>query len=131
MLRINQTLTGGVGSRANSIFFDKLEMSTNHVHLIGKIASPPRFYTHSSGREICQFSVSTKESHLDENGETKTKQYKHRICVWGRWVRVMEEFGHEGIQIALEGKLVNRYYYRDGVKQYISEVEANDLVIMS
>lgn len=131
MLRNSQTLNGGVGSGANSIFFDKRELSTNHVHLIGKICSITRFHTHSSGRRVCQFTVSTNENYLDENGETKSKQYKHRVCAWGRWVRVLEEFGDAGIQIALEGKLVSRFYIRDGVKQYISEVEANDLVIMS
>ncbi len=131
MQRNKQTVQDGVGSVANSIFFDQLEMSTNHVHLIGKISSAARFYTHSSGRSVCQFTLATNENYLDENGETKSKQYKHRVCAWGRWVRVLEEFGEAGIQIALEGKLVSRFYFRDGVKQYISEVEANDLVIMS
>ena len=55
----------------------------------------------------------------------------HRIAAWGRWVRVLEEFGKVNLQIALEGKLITRFYYRDGVKQFISEVEVNDLVIMS
>lgn len=131
MQRSNQTLKGGVGGGSNSIFFDKREMSTNHVNLIGKITSAPRYYEHSSGRRVSQFTMSTKETYLDENGETKSKQYWHRICAWGRWVRVLEEFGDVGLQIALEGKLVTRFYFRDGEKQFISEVEVNDLVIMS
>lgn len=131
MLRSNQTLNDGVGTGANSIFFDKREMSTNHVNLIGKISSAVRYYEHPSGRRVAQFTLSTKETYLDEDGNTKVKNHWHRIAAWGRWVKVLEEFGHVHLQIALEGKLVTRFYIRNGERQYISEVEVNDLVIMS
>ncbi len=131
MQRSNQVLNGGVGTGANSIFFDKREMSTNHVNLIGRITSEPRYYVHPSGRRVAQFTLSTKESYLDEDGNTKVKNYWHRIAAWGRWVKVLEEFGEVNLQIALEGKLITRFYFRDGAKQFVSEVEVNDLVIMS
>lgn len=124
-------MKGGVGTGANSIFFDKREMSTNHVNLIGKISSAPRFYEHPSGRRVTQFTLVTQESYLDADGSTNVKKYYHRIAAWGRWVKVIEEYGHSGLQIALEGKLVTRYFFRDKVRQFISEVEVNDLIIMS
>ena len=131
MQRSNQTLSGGVGTGANSILFDKREMSTNHVNLIGRISSEPRYYEHPSGRRVAQFTMSTQETYLDEDGNTNVKKHWHRIAAWGRWVKVLEEFGKVNLQIALEGKLTTRFYFRDGVKQFISEVEVNDLVIMS
>jgi single-strand DNA-binding protein len=131
MQRSNPTLNGGVGTGASSIFFDKREMSTNHVNLIGKITSAPRYYEHPSGRKVAQFTMATQESYLDEEGNTKLKRHWHRIAAWGRWVKVLEEFGKVNLQVALEGKLITRFYYRDGAKQFISEVEVNDLVIMS
>jgi len=131
MQRSNSTPNGGGGTGANSIFFDKREMSTNHVNLIGKITSEPRYYEHPSGRKVAQFTMATQEHYLDENGNTKVKRHWHRIAAWGRWVKVLEEFGKVKLQVALEGKLVTRFYYRDGVKQFISEVEVNDMVIMS
>ena len=131
MQRSNLTLNGGVGTGANSIFFDKREMSANHVNLIGRITSAPRFYEHPSGRKVAQFTMSTQESYLDEHGKTQFKRYWHRIAAWGRWVKVLEEFGKVNLQVALEGKLITRFYYRDGDKQFISEVEVNDLIIMS
>lgn len=131
MQRSNQTLNGGVGTGVNSIFFDKREMSTNHVNLIGRITSEPRYYVHPSGRRVAQFTLTTRETYLDENGNTKVKKYRHRIAAWGRWVKILEEFGEVNLQIALEGKLITRFYFRNGEKQFISEVEVNDLVIMS
>ena len=131
MQRSNLTMNDGVGTGANSIFFDKREMSTNHVNLIGRIASKPRYYEHPSGRRVAQFNLVTRESYLDENGTTKMKCHWHRIAAWGRWVKVLEEFGEVNLHLAIEGKLITRFYYRDGLKQYVSEVEVNDLVIMS
>ena len=131
MQRSTLPLNGGVGTGANSIFFDKREMSANHVNLIGRITSAPRYYKHQSGRQVAQFTMATQESYLDENGKTQFKCHWHRIAAWGRWVKVLEEFGRINLQVALEGKLITRFYYRDAEKQFISEVEVNDLIIMS
>ncbi len=131
MRRTSSTLNNGIGEQAGSIFFATREMSMNHVNLIGKIDCPPRFYEHSNGRRTAHFTLATKETYLDENGETKSKKQCHRIAAWGNWVHVIEEFGAENLQIALEGKLVSRFFFRDGIKQYISEVEVNDLIIMT
>lgn len=131
MRRSNLTSNDGIGTVANSIFFDPKNMSTNHVNLIGRITSAPRFYEHPSGRRVVQFTISTKEAYLDEDGVTKMKTHWHRIAAWGRWVKVLEEYGTVDTQVAIEGKLITRFYIRDGIKQFVSEVEVNDLVIMS
>jgi single-strand DNA-binding protein len=102
----------------------------NHVNLIGKLTSSPRYYELPSGRKVAQFTMSTKETYLDENGETKTKNHWHRISAWGRWTRVMEELANVGMELAVEGKLTTRFYQKSGEKRFISEVEVNDLIIL-
>ncbi|NVK66320.1 MAG: single-stranded DNA-binding protein [Flavobacteriales bacterium] len=131
MQRSNPTLNGGASTTAGSIFFDKREVSMNHVNLIGRISTKPRFYEHPSGRRVAQFTLVTQETYIDENEKSRVKKYWHRVAAWGRWVKVLEEFGDVNLQVALEGKLITRFYFRDGVKQFISEVEVNDLVVMS
>lgn len=131
----NQNLTiengAGFGFRdRNSIFFDTKHIKMNHVNLIGKMTSVPRYYEHPSGRKVAQFTMSTSETYLDEEGNTKKKDHWHRISAWGRWVRVMEELAQVGMEIAVEGKLTTRFYHRDGEKRFISEVEVNDMVIL-
>lgn len=127
----NPTPNGGVSTTANSIFFDKREVSMNHVNLIGRISSKPRFYEHPSGRKVAQFTLVTQETYIDEDEKTQIKRHWHRVAAWGRWVQVIEQFGDHNLQVAIEGKLTTRFYYRDGVKQFISEVEVNDLIVMS
>ena len=102
----------------------------NHVNLIGKVCSAPRIVELPNGRKIAQFTLSTKEMYLDELGETKSRSNWHRLTAWGKWVRVLEELGKEGMDLAVEGKLVTRFYQSKGEKKFISEVEINDLVIL-
>ncbi|MCH2223565.1 MAG: single-stranded DNA-binding protein [Crocinitomicaceae bacterium] len=102
----------------------------NHVNLIGKVSTEPRFYETSTGRKVVQFMLATKETYLDEDGKTRVKSYKHRIAAWGRWVLVLEELASVGIELAIEGKLTTRFYQKNGENRFVSEVEVNDLVIL-
>jgi single-stranded DNA-binding protein len=46
-------------------------------------------------------------------------------------VQVLEELGQKGISLAIEGKLVSRFYQtQTGGKKLITEVEVNDLVVL-
>lgn len=113
-----------------SIFFTTKHYKMNHVNLIGKITSQPRFYTTPAGRKVAQFTMSTKDTFLDKDGNTKSKNHWHRICAWGRWTQVLEELGDIGMEMAVEGKLTTRFYQKGGERHFISEVEVNDLVIL-
>jgi single-strand DNA-binding protein len=103
----------------------------NHVNLIGKISSEPKVLILENGRKLAQFSMSTQETFLDEFGNVIKKNQWHRISAWGNWVNVLEELGQKGIKLAVEGKLVSRFYKNQaGSKQFVTEVEVNDLVIL-
>lgn len=103
----------------------------NHVNLIGKISSEPKFIELQNGKKIAQFSMSTEETFLDQEGNVKKKSNWHRISAWGKWVHVLEELGSKGIHLAVEGRLVSRFYKAPGGEQkLISEVEVNDLIIL-
>jgi single-strand DNA-binding protein len=102
----------------------------NHVNLIGKVSSTPRVVLLTDGRKIAQFTMSTKELYLDSAGKTKTKSSWHRLTAWGRWVQILEELCQEGMDLAIEGKLVTNFYHKNGERKYVSEVEVNDLIIL-
>ena len=104
----------------------------NHVNLSGKINSDPKIVQLENGRRIAQFSLATQESYLDSDGNVKNRKNWHRICAWGNWVSVLETIGEKGINLAIEGKLVSRFYKSDtGQRKMITEVEINDLVVIS
>ncbi|MES2589008.1 MAG: single-stranded DNA-binding protein [Bacteroidota bacterium] len=103
----------------------------NHVNLIGKICSEPKVISLGNGKRLAQFSMSTLETYLDEEGNVKNKRQWHKISAWGNWVNILEELGEKGIQLAIEGKLVSRFYKnKAGDRKLVTEVEVNDLVIL-
>lgn len=130
-MKTNLPITNGVGTKpTDSIFFSTKEMDVNHVNLIGKMTSLPRYYELPNGRRVAQFTISVKDKFLDSEGNAKSKTYWHRICAWGRWVKVLEELSSVGMKVAIEGKLVTRFYEKSGERKFISEVEVNDLIIL-
>ncbi len=103
----------------------------NHVNLIGKICSAPKVVELTNGRKIAQFSLSTQESYLDVDGTTKIRKQWHRISAWGRWVGILEELGEKGLSLAIEGRLISRFYKsKTGERKLVTEVEVNDLVLL-
>ena len=114
----------------DAIFYNTKHFKMNHVNLIGKVKTSPKFYELPNGRKVAQFTLATKETYLDEKGVPQKKDNWHRMSAWGRWVQVLKELGTEGMELAVEGKLTTRFYDKGGEKRFISEVEINDLVIL-
>lgn len=103
----------------------------NHVNIIGKISSDPKVSLLPGGRKVVNFSLSTKEQYLDKEGNLRVKQDWHRMTAFGRWVSVLEELCTKGINVAVEGRLVSRFYRTEsGERKMFSEIEVNDLIIL-
>jgi single-strand DNA-binding protein len=102
----------------------------NHVNLIGKVSSLPKVTQTENGRRVAKFTMSTKEIFLDAEGNTKSRNNWHLLTAWGKWVKVLEELAEIGTELAIEGRLISRFYSSDGHRKFISEVEVNDLIIL-
>jgi single-strand DNA-binding protein len=102
----------------------------NYVNLIGKMSSKPQIIELENGGKVVKFSMSTDEVILTASGEKKKRKHWHRMTAWGKWARVMEELGTTGTELAIEGKLVTRFYNNNGLRKCVSEVEVNDLVFL-
>jgi single-strand DNA-binding protein len=107
-----------------------LPYTMNHVNLIGKISSAPKVVELENGKRIAQFTLSTTEMYLDDKGNQKKKSYWHRLTAWGKWVSILDQHCEQGMQLAIEGKLVSRFYREGQQRKYVFEVEVNDLTIL-
>ena len=106
-------------------------LSFNHVNIIGKIASNTTVSVLPGGSKVVRFSVTTKEQYLDKDGSLCVKQDYHRMSAFGRWVRIMEEMCNQGASVAVEGRLVSRFYMAEnGERKMFSEIEVNDLIVL-
>ncbi|HEX7847324.1 MAG TPA: single-stranded DNA-binding protein [Chitinophagaceae bacterium] len=103
----------------------------NKVQLIGNLGNAPEIRTTDSGKKLAQFSVATSESYRNVKGEKVVETQWHRVVAWGKIAEIVEKYVGKGKEIALEGKLVNRSYTdKDGNKKYITEIQANELLLL-
>lgn len=102
----------------------------NSVHLIGRLGGDPEVKSFDSGKQKASFTLATNETYYNNNGEKVDDTQWHNIVVWGKKVEIVEKYLKKGSEIALEGKLVNRSYEKDGEKKYITEINLNELLML-
>ena len=75
--------------------------------------------------------IATSEVYYKENGDKVENTEWHRVSAWGKTAEIIEKYVVKGKEIALEGKLTHRSYDdKDGVKRYITEVVASEILLM-
>jgi single-strand DNA-binding protein len=100
----------------------------NLVILVGRLGRDPETRYLNDGRAVTNFSVATSEEWKDKNtGEKKEKTEWHKISVFGPLATVCGKYLSKGRQVYVEGKLQTRTWDKDGVKQYSTEIVANDV----
>ncbi|MEM9338480.1 MAG: single-stranded DNA-binding protein [Bacteroidota bacterium] len=102
----------------------------NSVQLIGRLGSTPEIRTFDSGKKMATFSLATNETYYNNKGERVEDTQWHQVVVWGNKADVVEKYLAKGSEIALEGKLINRMYEKDGIKKYTTEINLNELLML-
>ena len=103
----------------------------NKVQLIGHVGQDPEIKQLESGR-VANFTIATNDSYTNAKGEKVEQTEWHRVSAWGKTVEIIEQLLKKGSHVAIEGKLTHRSYDdKDGNKRYITEVVANELVMLN
>ena len=108
-------------------------MSTlrNHVQLIGNVGQEPQITNLESGKKVARFSLATNEFYKNEQGEKVQNTEWHTIVAWGKTAEIIEKYAGKGKEIGISGKLKSRSYEdNEGVKRYVTEVEANEILLL-
>ncbi len=104
----------------------------NKVQLIGRLGGDPEIITFNDGGKIARFNLAVDDSYKDKEGNKVERTQWHFIVVKNALVKIVENYIGKGKEIALEGKLTNRSWDdKEGNKQYITEVVANELLMFS
>lgn len=108
-------------------------MSTikNHVQLIGNVGIEPTITNLESGKKVARLSLATNENYKDSKGEKQTNTNWHTVVAWGKVAEIIEKYVTKGKEIGVRGKLKTRSYEtEDGNQRYVTEVEANEILLM-
>lgn len=103
----------------------------NKVQLIGHVGQDPEIKTFDGGKKLASITIATNESYTNDKGEKVEQTEWHRVSAWGKVADIIEKYVTKGKEIAIEGKLSHRSYDdKEGVKRYITEVVANDILLL-
>ena len=80
---------------------------------------------------MANITIATNEVYYKENGDKVENTEWHRVVAWGKTAEIIEKYVVKGKEIAIEGKLTHRSYDdKNGEKRYITEVVANDVLLL-
>jgi single-strand DNA-binding protein len=105
--------------------------SLNKVMLIGHLGKDPELKYTSNGIAVANFSIATNESWKDQDGNLQERTEWHNIVAWRRLAEICGEYLKKGKRVYIEGKIQTRNYDdKNGVKRYITEIVADDLIML-
>ena len=104
----------------------------NKVILVGNVGKDPEVKYLEGGVAVAKLTLATSETYKNRDGQKVEQTEWHRVSAWGKTVDIIEKLVTKGSHIAIEGKLTHRSYDdKDGNKRYITEVVANELVLLN
>jgi single-strand DNA-binding protein len=103
----------------------------NRVQLIGHVGQDPEIKNLEGGRKLANITIATNDVYYKENGDKVEQTEWHRVSAWGKTAELIEKYVIKGKEIAIEGKLTHRSYDdKDGIKRYITEVVASEVLLL-
>ncbi|GGC82425.1 single-stranded DNA-binding protein [Flavobacterium lutivivi] len=103
----------------------------NKVQLIGNVGNEPEVKTFGEGKKVANITIATNDYYINDKGEKVEQTEWHRVTAWGKVAEIIEKYVSKGKEIAIEGKLTHRSYDdKEGNKRYITEVVANDILLL-
>ncbi len=105
--------------------------SLNRALLIGNLGKDPELRYTPDGLAILKFSIATTEYFNDKSGSKNERTTWHNIVVFGKLGQSIANYLSKGKQVFVEGRINNRSYDdKDGVKKYVTEIVATNIVML-
>lgn len=103
----------------------------NQVQLIGYVGNEPEIKNFEGGKKLANLTLATNETYKNDKGEKVEETQWHKVVAWGKTAEVIEKYVSKGKEIAICGKLTHRSYEdKNGDKRYITEIVANELLLL-
>ncbi|WP_299058749.1 single-stranded DNA-binding protein [uncultured Polaribacter sp.] len=104
----------------------------NKVILIGNLGDDVKMHYFDDQNCVGRFPIATSESYTNKTtGEKITNTDWHNIVVRNGLAKVCEKYLTKGDKIYVEGKLKNRQWEQDGIKRYATEINVNEMTMLS
>ena len=109
-----------------------MAFSINRATLVGNAGKDAEIRYTGSGKPVASFSVATTDSWTDKaTGQKQERTDWHNVVAWNWLAEYCNENVKKGKKVLVEGRIQTRSYDdKDGVKKYITEIEAATVMTM-
>ena len=105
--------------------------SVNKVIIVGNLGRDPEMRSFPSGDQVANVTIATTDRWKDkQTGEMKEATEWHRVVFNGRLAEIVGQYLRKGSQVYVEGSLRTRSWEKDGVKQYTTEIRADQMQML-
>lgn len=105
--------------------------SLNKAQLIGNVGKDPELRKTPQGNSVCTLRVATTEFYRGKNGERREITDWHSVVLWDRLAEIAVQKIKKSDKIYVEGKLRTRSFEKDGVTKFVTEIIAQNIIILS
>lgn len=107
-----------------------MSKSVNECLLIGNVGQDPKV-TQVSDTEVAQFSLATSQGgYKKQDGTEVPKRTQwHNVVAWRGLAQIAKNYIHKGDNVIVKGMINYRDYEKDGVKRYVTDIVASDIVL--
>jgi len=102
----------------------------NEIKLLGNMTAAPEIKQITAGNSVANFSIATNRRYK-QGDEWKSEVTYHNIVVWGTQAERLADYAKKGTRIMVAGRINNRSWEKDGVKQYRTEIIADNIYLIN
>lgn len=103
----------------------------NKVQLTGRLGVDPELRQTPQGHAVTTFRVASNRSWRTAEGEAHEDTEWFRVVAWNKLADICAQWMIKGSRVYVEGRLQTRQWEdQDGQTRYLSEVIANDIIIL-
>lgn len=101
----------------------------NKVNLIGRIGVMPELKEASNGNKYARFPLAVNQNYKDKKGNWVEDTQWMNLVIWGASAERLVERVQKGMEIAIEGKIINKQFEVNGEKRYATDIHVDDFMI--
>jgi len=112
-------------------FENEMNTLSNSVRLTGFLGAAPDITITENNKKVARISLATNLQFRNSKNELVKQTDWHQLVLWEGQAEIAEKYFKKGKEIAVAGRLANRYYTdKDGVKRFITEVIVNEVLLL-
>ncbi len=101
-------------------------MYLNKAMVYGNLTRDPEVRALPNGTQVCSFSVATNRTFNDRDGKKQEQVEYHNVVAFAKLAEIIGKYLKKGRPIYIEGRMQTRSWDKDGVKQYRTEIVADN-----